>query len=59
VFLNHGTGHIDAQLATIAKGNFDWAALIASSEKLAMNVEYEEERARRDEEQQIRDQNRR
>jgi tetratricopeptide (TPR) repeat protein len=51
--------NIDSQLATIASRNFDWAALIASSETLAMNVEYEEERARRDEEQQIMDQNRR
>ena len=51
--------NVDTQLATIASGNFDWAALIANSETLAMNVEYEEERARRDQEQEMRMENRR
>ena len=35
----------DDILATIAKGNFDWPALIASSESLAMTFEQEPDRA--------------
>jgi tetratricopeptide (TPR) repeat protein len=44
---------IDNNLALIARGNFDWPTLISNGEALGMNFEQEPDRARRDEEQQM------
>lgn len=38
---------IDADLATIARGNLDWTTVISNGEALAMNFEQEEDRAQR------------
>jgi tetratricopeptide (TPR) repeat protein len=44
---------IDNNLAMIAGGNFDWPTLISNGEALGQNIEQEPDKARRDEEEQV------
>lgn len=44
---------IDNNLATIARGNFDWPTLLSNSEALGLKFEQEPDRARQQEEQQM------
>ena len=44
---------VASTLAMVAQGNFSWESLISSSEKIAMNMEQEPDRARQQEEQQM------
>ena len=44
---------IESNLAMISGGKFDWPTLITEGERIGMNIEEEQDRARRDEEQQM------
>ena len=44
---------IDTNLVMISKGDFDWSTLISNGEALGLNFEQEADRARLDEEQQM------